>query len=64
MKTSFPKDRIKAVLFEKPHERGDEVLTAEGFQVQRVDAAGGPLVLGPQSYAFVVFPEAEAPACP
>lgn len=38
MKTSFPKDRIKVVLFENPHGRADEVLADEGFQVQRVDA--------------------------
>ncbi|HZW10583.1 MAG TPA: phosphoglycerate dehydrogenase [Phycisphaerales bacterium] len=40
MKTSFPKDRIRAVLLEGVHDAGAELLAAEGFQVERL--AGSP----------------------
>lgn len=40
MKTSFPKDKIKAVLLEGVHEAGATLLADQGFQVERV--AGSP----------------------
>jgi D-3-phosphoglycerate dehydrogenase / 2-oxoglutarate reductase len=33
--TSFPKDKIKVVLLENIHPRAEELLTAEGFKVER-----------------------------
>ena len=40
MKTSYPKDRIKAVLVEGIHAAGAALLRAEGFQVEML--AGAP----------------------
>lgn len=40
MKTSFPKDRIRAVLLEGVHDAGADLLAAEGFTVERL--AGSP----------------------
>ncbi|MDQ7013113.1 MAG: phosphoglycerate dehydrogenase [Planctomycetota bacterium] len=40
MRTSFPKGKIKAVLFEGVHDAGAELLESEGFGVERV--AGSP----------------------
>lgn len=40
MKTSFPKDKIRAVLLEGVHDAGADMLAAEGFTVKRL--AGSP----------------------
>lgn len=38
-RTSFPKDKIRVVLMENIHERAEEVLTSEGFKVERIAKA-------------------------
>lgn len=45
MKTSFPKDRIRAVLLEGVHEAGAELLAGEGFQVETLVGAPTPAQL-------------------
>lgn len=39
VKTSFPKDKIKVVLLENIHPRAEELLSAEGFVVERTTKA-------------------------
>jgi D-3-phosphoglycerate dehydrogenase / 2-oxoglutarate reductase len=39
VKTSFPKDKIRVVLMENIHERAEEILTSEGFKVERIPKA-------------------------
>ena len=41
-RTSFPKERIRAVLMEGIHEAGAEILRAEGFQVETLPGSPEP----------------------
>lgn len=72
MKTSFPKDKIRVLLLENIHPRAEEMLAAEGFQVERLaKALEGPALINAIKDAHLVgirsatqLREATLKACP